>query len=233
MDRKKQNVIAWILVGVIITLLVIIIIFAVDKAIKNNKNKTTTNGAKGFLSDRDNMSVLDTGKDGDQKYVLSAEIVQETISPVSELVSLKYEYKDAANYKKSGKIQIFKGITTEEVVYTYRGTILAGIDFSQIGIEVDNDNMKIKITLPKPHIISNELDMDSFETYDVKTSVFTKISMKNVTDQLDVLKKNMAEEFESRGEYQKTVTENAKLLIKSFLGLSELTKEYDIEFVEQ
>jgi len=229
---KNKNIIGIIAgafaAGILITILGAAAILNAGKD-KNDDDKSE-NGAKAFVAMRDDMEVVSNETNGRVTQRLAVMKVEEAIKPLSQLVTLEYSYKNAGNYKKSTGKGIFKDITTDEFVYIYRGTIKAGIDFSKIEITVDDENRKINLKLPVPEIISHEIDLNSFKTYNVKDSVFTSISPKNVTNQLETLKQKDSKEFLEEEKNLENVTANAKTLIKNFLESSVIAEGYEVVF---
>lgn len=69
-------------------------------------------------------------------------------------------------------------ITSSKVIYSYEGTIKAGIQFGEIQIDINTvqSPAKVYVHLPEAEIFSNELDNDSLEIYDEKYSNFNKVS---------------------------------------------------------
>ena len=53
-------------------------------------------------------------------------------------------------------------LSRSNYIFSYDGTIKAGLDFGDIVVEVDDLQRKIKIKLPEIRILSTEIDEDSF-----------------------------------------------------------------------
>ncbi|MCH5193325.1 MAG: DUF4230 domain-containing protein [Oscillospiraceae bacterium] len=167
-----------------------------------------------------------------EKIELREENLEELFASASELVTLKYYYTNAADLEKYRELFGMRvPLTTNRTVFTYDGVINAGIDLSDIIFdEIDNQKKTIHITLPYPKVISNELDMSSFEYYDVKNSVFTSISPEEVTYKIDELKQMQEDELKQKGGFYDSVTDNAENVLRNILSLSELTSGYKVTF---
>ena len=167
-----------------------------------------------------------------EKIELREENLEELFASASELVTLKYYYTNAADLEKYRELFGMRvPLTTNRTVFTYDGVINAGIDLSDIIFdEIDNEKKTIHITLPYPKVISNELDMSSFEYYDVKNSVFTSISPEEVTYKIDELKQMQEDELKQKGGFYDSVTDNAENVLRNILSLSELTSGYKVTF---
>lgn len=167
----------------------------------------------------------------DQVVVLKSSL-QATISSASEMVSYKYFYTNLGETEKDRKL--FKRIklpfTTEKTLFTYDGVISAGYDLKSVEITVDDKEKKIIIKLPKARILSHDIDTGSFQTYDVKKSIFTSISIEEYTEFIDALKKNQEEKLNSNADFWKQVSLNAQTAIKELLISSGTSGDYSIKF---
>ena len=114
------------------------------------------------------------GKDSGKK--IDASVIESTLNDISEMSTVEYNYTNMAlmeNHKE------FYGwtlpFTTSKFIITYDGSIKAGIDFSKVTIDV-NENT-ITVTLPDAKILSHTIDYDSLQVMDEKYSVFNKITI--------------------------------------------------------
>ena len=156
--------------------------------------------------------------------------ISETLNKASDLVSSKYQYTNADIYEKDKKVFDLKvPFTTDKSVYTYSGTVLAGINLSEVKIDINDSDKKIKLTLPKVKIISHEIDEKSFQIFDVKNSVFTSTSLQEYADLRDTMKTKEEESLTERG-FLNEAADHAKATIRELLEASGLTEGYSIEF---
>lgn len=162
---------------------------------------------------------------------ISVNTVQTKIESAGELVTSKYHYKDVFEHK------IFKDVlgipTSEERIYVYSGVILVGYDLTKMKISVDNTKKKIIIQLPKPNVISHDIDLESFQEYDIKSNMFINVSTDDVMEVLEKQKHNKSMELLRNKEYIKDVEQNAKSVIKNILIGAQLLEEYELEYVEE
>ena len=166
--------------------------------------------------------------------VVSVWNVEEILKPASELITVKYNYTDADVFENYKQIYGWKiPGTTNKTIFTYDGVISVGIDFAQIGVQVDHDEQTITISLPEPSVIANEIDASSFQYYDVSNSVFNQTGMGDVTELVKVLKEKKAEKILANQDVMNQAKENAQTVIKSFLSTADLTKDYNIVFEDQ
>ena len=120
--------------------------------------------------------------------------------------------------------------TQSNYIYSYDGTIKAGIDFKDIKMDVDDINHVIKITFPEFRILSTEINDDSFILYNDGANPFTSLKLEDVDKSNAELKSNARENAIKNGILENART-NAELLVKGFLaGMYDL-KVYTIEFL--
>lgn len=163
---------------------------------------------------------------------LTVETLEEIVKPASELVAQKYYYKNASTYEKTGNSSLFKKITTEQIVFTYEGTISGGIDLSAVQYAVDEESKVVNVTLPAPYITSNEIDMNSFVYFDAKKSIFTEIKPEEVTNNIGKLQQDAEDELIQDEHFLQQVNENAKNVLTNILTMSDQVQNYEIVFID-
>ena len=191
-------------------------------------------GCRYFL-DKQKITV-DVSGDADKiittdEFQVEIRHVEEILSPASDLVTSRYNYKDAQIYENNKK---FFGVklpfTEDKVVFTYEGTISLGIDMSKAKYNVDNENKKITVDLPEIGIISNEIDAGSFEYPFVSDSVFNNTNMPDYTKLIDILKDEKAKDILADTETLDQCMANTKMVITNLLLNSDKTKDFTVEF---
>ena len=122
-------------------------------------------------------------------------------------------------------------LSKSSYVFSYDGVVKAGLDFADIGIEVDDSEHIIRITLPEVKILSVEIDPTSFQEYSNSGSFITPLSPSDVNQSLGSLQDRVKDTALANG-IKENALENAKLLIKGFLaGCYDMTV-YRIEYNE-
>ena len=111
---------------------------------------------------------------------LSAVVLEGRLTKISELASVTYTYTNMAQFENSDDFYGMKiPFTTKKFILSYDGTIKAGIDLGDVEIEVrDND---VTVTLPEAEILAHEIDADSVEIFDEKTSIFNPFTIEDFT----------------------------------------------------
>lgn len=120
--------------------------------------------------------------------------------------------------------------TQSKYVFSYDGVIRAGLDFSAIGVQVDDAAGVIRVRLPEVQILSNEIDPNSLEIYDERSNIFTPLNLDAVNGSLLELREESQQKAVGNGLLEQAA-ENAKLLITGFLsGMYDLQR-YSIVYV--
>ena len=157
--------------------------------------------------------------------------VSEAIKPVGELITYKYFYSDIGEFTKDKKLfDKFKiPFTTNQSLYTYSGTIGIGVDAEKIGVDVDSDKKTISVTVPAPYIISNEIDKGSFQSYDIKKSLFTDTELGDYAQLTDELKERQESKLNENEEIWKDAQKSVGSMIEDLLNVYETEAGYSVE----
>lgn len=168
-----------------------------------------------------------------EPFYVTPSTLREVVAPAAELVSYKYFYTDADVYEKSA--YVFKKIkvpfSTDKTVFTYSGVISVGVNLDDTEIEVDNDKKTIQITLDEPYIMSNQIDNDTFQAYDVKNSIFTSVNISEFVALKDALEKNQEEKLMKNDEFWKQTKKSATNTISGLINASKEAEDYTISYV--
>ena len=110
---------------------------------------------------------------------LDAVVLENQLTGISELASVTYSYTNMAQFKNSSE---FYGMTvpftTKSFILTYDGVIKAGVDLSAAEVRVSGTAVTVK--LPEAAILSHEIDEDSVEVFDEKTSIFNPFTVEDM-----------------------------------------------------
>lgn len=219
--KGAGRVVRTVLISFLIGLLAGVLILQVRSAKKSDEDEKVVVQAE--------STITTTTKH--EKQVVSIQQVEKVVEQASDLTTTHYKYKDVdqlEDYKTIKDVKI--PFTTDSVIYSFEGTIGLGVNLEDITYDIDNDNQVIKVSLPDVTIISNEIDEDSFEYYDVKNSIFNQMEMSDVTDNLANLKQKEADRVLDDEELIDTAEKNTENVIRSFLTAADATKDYSVEF---
>ena len=125
-------------------------------------------------------------------------VLQYQLSEIRELATVTYAYTNMAQFESSNDFYGVKiPFTTKSFILTYDGTVKAGVDLD--GAEVSVSGTTVTITLPEAEILSHEIDEDSMEVFDEKTSIFNPFTVEDFTSFQSDQKAAMEEKALSRG----------------------------------
>ena len=152
---------------------------------------------------------------------ISGETIRSGMTDIGELATEEYWFTQVQTYDSTKSAQIFDltfdlPLTRNKFVYSYDGVIKAGVDFTKATVEVDNTIRRVTITLPKAHILSSEIDYDSFELYDEQKSIFNPLSVRDVNKTNNEMLQSAEKDAIAKGVLIRA-DENAETLVVNFL----------------
>lgn len=158
----------------------------------------------------------------EKEVTISGETICSGLEEIGTLNTAEYYFTHVSKYEDSVE---FLGcevpFSESSFVYSYDGRICAGVDFSEIAVEVDEESRTITVTLPPVMITSFEIDTDSFTLYDESESLINQISVEAMADSISEIELDEREKAVDKGLLE-TAEENAKVLIENFMdGLYE------------
>ena len=167
--------------------------------------------------------------DASGKVTITSETVEENLRGIGEFTSQEYNFKEVDTIDKDkislGSVSI--PFTGAKYVYSYKGTIKAGIDFTEINVDLDDKNKIVTLILPDAKILSTEIDESSFEVYNSKQGLFNKVSIEDFAQSRETLKQN-AEESAVEFGLLDSAGKNAETMLMSLLETLPGLDEYEI-----
>lgn len=161
---------------------------------------------------------------------LSAVVLEGQLAQISELASVTYGYTNMAQFENSND---FYGVTipftTKRFILTYDGTIKAGIDLRRA--QVETGEKTIRVRLPAAQILSHEIDEDSVEIFDEKTSLFNPFTIEDFTSFQAEQKTAMEEKALARGLLEqagKKAEDSVRMLLEPVMP-----KEMSLEILQE
>lgn len=125
--------------------------------------------------------------------------VMNTISQVLDLSTVKYNYTNVITVKKDKSINEMKiPFTEKSFIIKYNGIINGGVKPEDIKI-VKNNGESIQIQIDKCEILDHYIDSDNIYVYDVKSSLFNKLEIQEVLDDINKYKKEYEEKALKEG----------------------------------
>lgn len=157
--------------------------------------------------------------------------IEGRINSIGELSTAEYVYTITQTADKAAfeLLNIKIPFTSSRIVYSYSGTIKAGVDFSKIKARADSSTGTIHITLPESTILSNELDNDSLTVYDEKNSIFNRFSFSDMNASQADLKQTAEQSAMEKGLLE-TADANARVLIEKTVSSMYGNGDYTVIF---
>lgn len=149
---------------------------------------------------------------------------------IGELATQAGYYTNVQVIKKSQELwgaQI--PFTQSKYIFSYDGVIKAGLDFSDIDVQVNASSKTVRVTLPEIRILSNEIDENSLEIYDESKNIFTPLDLEDVNQSLVELKEESSQTAVENGLLEQACA-NAELLVSAFLAGTYDAEAYTIVF---
>ncbi len=160
---------------------------------------------------------------------ITGDVIKAGLTDIGELATEEYYYTGVESFDSSKSIKGFDiPFTTTSFIYSYDGTIKAGIDFTAVDVTKDDLKKLIVVTIPKSKILSSEIDENSFKLYDEKKSIFNPLSVSDVNDTIKDLKEKAEADAVKKGVLERA-DKNAVTLIKQFLKSTYEVSDYTIK----
>lgn len=213
-----------------IIIIVLLIIVGILLLLNLNKTPEPTQEAETEISPSSNITSSSDVPDEYKKYI------KNSIEKIGELSTAKYDYTDVTSFNKS-ELE-FWGLSipwiNSQIIVKYSGTIKAGIDFTKVEINVDEETKTIDIALSPAHIISSEIDLSKCKVYNTKKFIFDAFEIDNAGELFDDCKKRENKKAENSG-LLKTAEDNAKATIVNLVNelYPSLGYSVSVRFVKQ
>ena len=139
-----------------------------------------------------------------------------TLSQVLNINTVKYNYSNIVEIKKDKSINNIKiPFTEKSFIIKYNGVINGGVKPEDIEI-VNNTGNEISIEIKKCQILDHYIDDENIYIYDVKSSIFNKLDIQEVLDDMSNYKREYEEKIISEG-FMEEIQENTKVSIENIL----------------
>jgi len=163
---------------------------------------------------------------------VDSKTIQDGLNDMGFLVTAEYYFTDVISYSSVKRLfDLFElGITETSYCASYDGTVNAGIDFSGITVEKDDDLKEINVKLPPASIFNVDIDTDSFKLISEESGLGNPVSVSDFNTSLVELEDKAEKRAIERGLLDKAA-ENAELMIRSFVGSLVDLSEYSVTIV--
>lgn len=139
-----------------------------------------------------------------------------TLSQVLDISTVKYNYSNIVEIKKDKSISNIKiPFTEKSFIIKYNGIINGGVKPEDIEV-VSNTGDEILIEIKKCQILDHYIDDENIYVYDTKNSIFNKLDIQEVLDDISNCKKEYEAKIISEG-FMEEIQENTKVSIENIL----------------
>ncbi len=166
----------------------------------------------------------------EKEKVITAEVIQDGLRDMGKLVTQEYYFTEVVNYSIMSEILGIKIKMTEaSFLASYDGVIYAGIDFTGIAVEKDDELKTITVRLPDAEILSVDIDPESLVVYSEKQGIGNRITLEDYNNSLIGLEKDAKDKAIGKGILERA-DENAEKIVRTFIGSLVDTDEYVLLF---
>jgi uncharacterized protein DUF4230 len=117
---------------------------------------------------------------GNNEREIISSTIEEKVSKIVELSTVKYNYTDIVSYKNSQELSGIKlPFTEKKFIVQYSGYIKAGVDLSTIEIDIKNEDT-VHIDMKKAEVLENIIIDEEIKFFDEKDGLFNKLSFKDL-----------------------------------------------------
>ena len=147
---------------------------------------------------------------------ITVEEISSGLQAMGQLVTGKYFFSDVIRF--TSKKQLFGidlGFTETSYLAGYDGVVTAGLDFS--GIRVQKEEDRIRVFLPPAEVLSVDIDTESFRLFSEKSGLGNPLSIEDVNVSLVELERGAKLRAVELGLLEEAEA-NARDLIRSFVS---------------
>ena len=135
----------------------------------------------------------------ESKEIITSDIVESRINEISELATVSYRYKDVLQLRDHKE---FNGVkipfSEKSFILVYKGEVKAGIDLSDIEIEVDDSN-NVKIICQSSKILTHTIDENSIQVVDENDGFLNELKYEDFFQVISEKKIMMEKELDNEG----------------------------------
>ncbi len=178
----------------------------------------------------DTATALATLKQKEDKVVVTVttDTIEDGLSDMGFLVTQEYYFTQVEKFTKEKKILSIIP-SSSEMMYSYEGSVLAGVYFEEIRVIKDDENKTVTVTIPESEIMTVTIDKDTFEVYSEKESLWNPLKLEDYNMSLSEFEEAAKEKALEGGILERS-DEQAKKLVTNFIRNYPSLSDYDIKF---
>lgn len=214
---KKASRIFYLLIITISVIAIIILLTGYIKSSNQSANEQTEQTTISKIKPKEDKTLVS----------ISTETIQDGLSNMGILMTQEYYFTQVETYTKEKNIWVIP--TSSEFVYSYDGSVMAGIDFEKIQINKDDDKKTILVTLPESEIQAVTIDKDTFRIYSEKESLWNPLKLEDYNISLAEFENTAKQKALDSGILERS-DEQAKNLVMNFIRNFPQMSGYTIDF---
>ncbi len=158
----------------------------------------------------------------------SSETIRDGLANMGVLMTQEYYFTQVETYTKEKNIFIIIP-SSSGFMYSYDGAVLAGVDFTTIGIETDEDRKVITVDMPASEIQAVTIDRDTFKVYSEKESLWNSLKLEDYNISLAEFEETAKQKALDSGILERS-DEQARKLVSEFIVSLPNMSGYRVEF---
>ncbi|KOF09150.1 hypothetical protein AC739_16215 [Planococcus glaciei] len=156
-------------------------------------------------------------------------LIQERVVELTELATLKYEYKNAMVNRDNKEIPLTDIRFAETIkLVEYTGYLKAGSDLSGVEVEYNKEGKEVKVRVPKAKVLDNVVNLKDMKIEDVKGNIFSDPPTQQIIDDIYDESKKFEEEKITQG-FLTEADKRTEEFLKTFLN-TDKENEVIVEF---
>jgi hypothetical protein len=214
-DKVKNG----IYIGIIaVSIIAAIVLWAGYKPENSNKDGVDSASMDATLKHKEDKVVV----------TVTTETIEDGLSDMGFLVTQEYYFTQVEKYTKEKKVLSIIP-SSSEFMYSYEGSVLAGVDFEKIKVTKDDDAKTVNVELPESEIMTVTIDKDTFEVYSEKDSLWNPLKLEDYNMSLSEFEEAAKKKALEGGILERS-DEQAKKLIIGFIRNYPSLADYDVKF---
>ncbi|WP_026511929.1 DUF4230 domain-containing protein [Butyrivibrio sp. LC3010] len=214
---KKASRIFYLLIITISVIAIIILLTGYIKSSNQRANEQTEQTTISKIKPKEDKTLVS----------ISTETIQDGLSNMGILMTQEYYFTQVETYTKEKNIWVIP--TSSEFVYSYDGSVMAGIDFEKIQINKDDDKKTILVILPESEIQAVTIDKDTFRIYSENESLWNPLKLEDYNISLAEFENTAKQKALDSGILERS-DEQAKNLVMNFIRNFPQMSGYTIDF---
>lgn len=156
---------------------------------------------------------------------VTASMLRDGLNDVGRLITQEYFFTEVISHSTMLNLNIDLKIlqineplpmSESSFLASFDGVVTAGVDFTRIEVEKDEESRTVTVKLPPAEIFNVDIDPESFQLYDEKKGLGTRIGVEDYNNAFIQLENTAADKAGARGILEKA-EDNARTVVSNFI----------------